>query len=118
MKQTNRQQRKMRENYYRKKLEKTQLKESTIRGLGLFATENIKKMKSCVSIQENELKFKEIEQKRHTEKGIKGAYFFRLDDEFLIDATVIGVNPRYINHNCAPNVGVFDQEIEGNKSTT
>jgi len=32
-----------------------------------------------------------------------GCYMFRLDDEFIIDATVRGNIARMINHNCEPN---------------
>ena len=43
----------------------------------------------------------------------KGTYMFRLNDEFIIDATIIGGAARYINHNCDPNCVTENVEING-----
>ena len=33
----------------------------------------------------------------------RGVYMFRIDDDFVIDATMSGGPARYINHSCQPN---------------
>uniref|UniRef100_A0A8C6LWT1 Myeloid/lymphoid or mixed-lineage leukemia 3 n=1 Tax=Nothobranchius furzeri TaxID=105023 RepID=A0A8C6LWT1_NOTFU len=33
----------------------------------------------------------------------RGVYMFRIDNDYVIDATITGGPARYINHSCAPN---------------
>ena len=35
--------------------------------------------------------------------NVGGCYFFRLDNEHIVDATVKGNESRFINHSCSPN---------------
>merc|ERR1711899_699416 len=41
-------------------------------------------------------------EKFYDSKGI-GCYMFRVDDDFVIDATLKGNSARFINHSCDPN---------------
>ena len=36
--------------------------------------------------------------------GIGDCYLFRLDKDYIIDATYFGSKARYINHSCDPNL--------------
>ncbi|CAH8452890.1 unnamed protein product [Schistosoma guineensis] len=45
----------------------------------------------------------ELRERQYEAKGIGGSYLFRIDDEFVIDATMCGNNARFINHSCQPN---------------
>ncbi|KAL5966518.1 Histone-lysine N-methyltransferase SETD1 [Taenia solium] len=42
----------------------------------------------------------ELREKRYEQRGIGSSYLFRIDDEFVIDATMYGNNARFINHSC------------------
>ena len=39
-------------------------------------------------------------EKRYVKNGIGSSYFFRIDDDFVIDATKKGNMVRFINHSC------------------
>ena len=41
-------------------------------------------------------------------------YFFKMDDEYTIDATKIGNEARFFNHSCAPNMDVFYVKADTN----
>ncbi|KAK4472239.1 hypothetical protein MN116_003510 [Schistosoma mekongi] len=45
----------------------------------------------------------ELRERQYEAKGIGGSYLFRIDDDFVIDATMCGNNARFINHSCQPN---------------
>ncbi|TNN20689.1 Histone-lysine N-methyltransferase SETD1 isoform 2 [Schistosoma japonicum] len=45
----------------------------------------------------------ELREHQYEAKGIGGSYLFRIDDDFVIDATMCGNNARFINHSCQPN---------------
>lgn len=40
----------------------------------------------------------------YTKLGVGDCYNFRLDKDYIIDATFFGSKARYINHSCAPNL--------------
>lgn len=42
----------------------------------------------------------ELREKQYEQRGIGSSYLFRIDDEFVIDATMYGNNARFINHSC------------------
>lgn len=44
----------------------------------------------------------EVREVRYTSQN-RGVYMFRIDEEWVIDATMAGGPARYINHSCDPN---------------
>uniref|UniRef100_A0A8C6TPZ9 Post-SET domain-containing protein n=1 Tax=Neogobius melanostomus TaxID=47308 RepID=A0A8C6TPZ9_9GOBI len=42
-------------------------------------------------------------KERVYESQNRGVYMFRIDNDYVIDATITGGPARYINHSCAPN---------------
>lgn len=62
-------------------------------------------------------KIADMREALYEEKGIGqgSCYFFRLDEEFIVDATVKGGKARFINHSCQPNCEAAVCEIEGKK---
>uniref|UniRef100_A0A0X3PHK5 [histone H3]-lysine(4) N-trimethyltransferase n=1 Tax=Schistocephalus solidus TaxID=70667 RepID=A0A0X3PHK5_SCHSO len=57
----------------------------------------------------------ELREKHYEEKGIGSSYLFRIDDEYVIDATMFGNNARFINHSCQPNCYAKIITVEGKK---
>ncbi|CEP02621.1 hypothetical protein PBRA_002587 [Plasmodiophora brassicae] len=45
----------------------------------------------------------DIREKQYERSGIGSSYFFKVDDDMIIDATKQGNLARYINHSCMPN---------------
>lgn len=43
-----------------------------------------------------------MREKRYVAQN-RGVYMFRVDEEYVIDATMAGGLARYINHSCDPN---------------
>ena len=42
-------------------------------------------------------------RRRYNRRNVGGCYFFRMDAEHIVDATVKGNESRFINHCCDPN---------------
>uniref|UniRef100_A0A914PQ91 Histone-lysine N-methyltransferase n=2 Tax=Panagrolaimus TaxID=55784 RepID=A0A914PQ91_9BILA len=77
---------------------------SGIAGFGLYAKKDIN-MNQMVTEYVGEIirsEVCEIREKKYAQKN-KGIYMFRIDSEFVIDATECGNMARYINHSCDPN---------------
>ncbi|KAI1731709.1 PHD-finger domain-containing protein [Ditylenchus destructor] len=80
------------------------LARSKIQGLGLYAKRDID-MNSMIIEYKGEVirsEVGEVREKRYMAQN-RGVYMFRIDDEFIIDATLAGGLARYINHSCDPN---------------
>ena len=43
-------------------------------------------------------------EKHYAVLGVGDCYLFRLDKDYIIDATFYGSKARYINHSCDPNL--------------
>lgn len=54
----------------------------------------------------------DVREQMYESKGI-GCYMFRMDDKFVIDATLLGSAARFINHSCEPNCFSRIVTIEG-----
>lgn len=93
--------------YRRMKLEwksNVYLARSRIQGLGLYAARDIEKNTMVIeyigSVIRNEVA-ERLEKKYESQN--RGVYMFRIDNEYVIDATITGGPARYINHSCGPN---------------
>ncbi|CAF1248982.1 unnamed protein product [Adineta steineri] len=82
----------------------TYLAKSRIQGLGLFAARDLEKHTMVIEYI-GELIRNEVANKREKlyEEHNRGIYMFRLDDDYVVDATMSGCLARYINHSCEPN---------------
>ena len=54
-------------------------------------------------------------EQHYESKGI-GCYMFRMDDTYVVDATVMGSAARFINHSCEPNCYSRIVHVEGKNS--
>lgn len=81
-----------------------------IQGLGLFAGRDLEKHTMVIEYI-GELIRNEVANHREKlyEQQNRGIYMFRLDDHFVVDATMSGCLARYINHSC--EVESFDQSF-------
>jgi SET domain-containing protein len=70
-------------------------------GLGLFAGRDLEKHTMVIEYI-GELIRNEVANKREKlyEQQNRGIYMFRLDEEYVVDATMSGCLARYINHSC------------------
>ncbi|KAL3313583.1 hypothetical protein Ciccas_007814 [Cichlidogyrus casuarinus] len=57
----------------------------------------------------------DVREQQYESKGIGSSYMFRIDDQFVIDATMWGNNARFINHSCSPNCYAKVITVEGKK---
>ncbi|XP_064643993.1 histone-lysine N-methyltransferase 2C-like isoform X4 [Lineus longissimus] len=77
---------------------------SRIQGLGLFAARDLEKHTMVIEYI-GELIRNEVAEKREKEYEAqnRGTYMFRLETDFVVDATLTGGHARYVNHCCQPN---------------
>ncbi|XP_059612244.1 histone-lysine N-methyltransferase trithorax-like [Phlebotomus argentipes] len=89
---------------------------SHIHGRGLFCTRDIEAGEMVIEYA-GELIRATLTDKRenyYESKGI-GCYMFRIDDNFVVDATMRGNAARFINHSCEPNCYSKVVDILGHK---
>lgn len=80
------------------------LARSKIQGLGLYAKRDID-MNTMIIEYVGEVIRSEVcerREKRYLAQN-RGTYMFRIDDDWVIDATMSGSLARYVNHSCDPN---------------
>jgi len=77
---------------------------SRIQGLGMFAAKDIEPGTMVIEYIGDIIR-SEVAEKREKqyEAAHKGIYMFRLDSDYILDATITGGPARYINHSCNPN---------------
>ncbi|KAL0244618.1 hypothetical protein GEMRC1_008700 [Eukaryota sp. GEM-RC1] len=82
-----------------------QLDKSPIHAWGLYALEPIEKEEAvCEYVGEIiRSKVSDIRESIYNRSGMGDSYLFRLDNQYVIDATYRGSVARYINHSCDPN---------------
>ena len=80
------------------------LARSKIQGLGLYAARDLEKHSMIIEYIGEVIRgeLTDIREKRYDEQN-RGTYMFRLDDSFVLDATMKGGMARYVNHSCNPN---------------
>ncbi|MBI5332311.1 MAG: SET domain-containing protein [Candidatus Aenigmarchaeota archaeon] len=88
---------------------KTEIRESPIKGKGIFAKENIKKGE-IVAIKNGHI----LTSDEYNELGkLQREYCLQIDDNFFIGPKTeeeINENAIFINHSCKPNIG-FDGQV-------
>ncbi|KAJ4793976.1 histone-lysine N-methyltransferase [Rhynchospora pubera] len=57
----------------------------------------------------------DIREQQYEKMGIGSSYLFRLDDDYVIDATKSGGLARFINHSCEPNCYTKVIPVDGQK---
>ncbi|KAH9302998.1 hypothetical protein KI387_014581, partial [Taxus chinensis] len=60
-------------------------------------------------------KISDIREKNYEKMGIGSSYLFRIDNEYVVDATKRGGLARFINHSCEPNCYTKVITVEGQK---
>lgn len=91
---------------------------STIQGWGLFTLEAIKKG-SLICEYTGELirtAVADLREEKYDKSGLQ-MYLFRVDKEYIIDATLCGGLARFLNHSCNPNCKSKDTVSIGNTKT-
>jgi len=80
--------------------------------LGLFAGRDLEKHTMVIEYI-GELIRNEVANKREKlyEQQNRGIYMFRLDEEYVVDATMSGCLARYINHSCEVISSFFPYSI-------
>ena len=93
--------------------------QSSIHGLGLFT--NVEFLPGNLVVEYiGEVVRNKVADRREKEYEAKGigqgsCYMFRLDEDYIVDATVKGGKARFINHSCQPNCEATVCEINGDK---
>ncbi|XP_008796455.2 histone-lysine N-methyltransferase ATXR7 isoform X2 [Phoenix dactylifera] len=57
----------------------------------------------------------DIRERQYEKMGIGSSYLFRLDDDYVVDATKRGGIARFINHSCEPNCYTKVITVDGQK---
>ena len=84
---------------------KVEVGPSKIHRIGLFTLENLKPDDILIEYVGEIIRNEVADQReiRYKEKGIGDCYMFRIDDDYIIDATFFGGKARYLNHSCDAN---------------
>ena len=84
---------------------------SRIHGWGVYATQEIPKNKRIIAYLGEKISHKESlkRERRYIRNG--NIWCFRLNNLWVIDASVGGNRARFINHSCAPNC--YTQIVNG-----
>ncbi|CAG5105488.1 Oidioi.mRNA.OKI2018_I69.chr1.g2170.t3.cds [Oikopleura dioica] len=77
---------------------------SAIHGRGLFARRPYEPGELVIEYSGTVIRGElcDMREKYYDDRGI-GTYMFRVDDDFVVDATMEGGRARFINHSCGPN---------------
>jgi len=81
-----------------------EIRDSSIQGLGAYATQRIPKGTRLIEYAGERLTPKEADERYpDDELNRHHTYLFAIDDDVVIDASVNGNDARFINHSCDPN---------------
>lgn len=88
-----------------------EVRESTIAGLGVFATRRIRRGERIIEYT-GELITDEEASRRYDDEAMEQhhTFLFAVDDDLVIDGGVNGNEARYFNHACAPNCEAVNEE--------
>jgi uncharacterized protein len=84
---------------------------SKLHGWGVFALEGIPKNKRIIAYTGERISHREslARERRYIRRG--SIWCFKLNNRWVVDASVGGNDARFINHSCAPNC--YTQIIDG-----
>lgn len=90
---------------------------SKIHGWGLFAQEPVSKDEMVIEYVGELIgnALADVREARYEAVGIGSSYLFRVDAEFVVDATKKGNIARFMNHSCDPNCTAKVVEYQGGK---
>lgn len=96
---------------------KLKFAKSRIHDWGLIALEPIKKDEMVIQYVGEYIRHHVADkrEKRYEVQGIGSSYLFRVDDDYIIDATKKGNLARFINHSCDPNCCAKVITVENSK---
>lgn len=94
-----------RDDMFKNRKKKLKFARSPIHDWGLFALEYIGKDEFVIEYVGEIIRsvIADLREQRYEKIGIGSSYLFRIDQEFVVDATTIGSVARFINHSCEPN---------------
>jgi len=78
---------------------------SHIHGWGLFTRVDLHKDSMIIEYVGQRLRsvVGDIRERSYEATGIGSCYMFRIDTEYIVDATTLGCMARFMNHSCQPN---------------
>ena len=84
---------------------------SSIHDWGLFAREYIGADEMVIEYVGQVVRpvISDVREKRYEKQGIGSSYLFRIDQDYVVDATKVGNLARFINHSC--DVSTFNHDI-------
>ncbi|TRY70386.1 hypothetical protein TCAL_08908 [Tigriopus californicus] len=90
---------------------------SAIHDWGLFAMEDIGADEMVIEYVGQVVRpnLSDVREKRYERQGIGSSYLFRIDLDYVVDATKCGNLARFINHSCDPNCYAKVITVEGEK---
>ncbi|EME29801.1 Histone-lysine N-methyltransferase trr [Galdieria sulphuraria] len=96
--------------------QRCKVKQSGIQGLGLYTLENLPDEEFVIEYAGELIRpvIADIREKFYDRRKI-GCYMFRLNDDFIVDATMKGNYARFINHSCEPNCRSKIITVDGDK---
>ena len=107
----------LRFNQLKKRKKPVKFARSAIHNWGLYAMEGIAVNDMIIEYVGEKLRpqVAEMRERRYLKSGIGSSYLFRIDDNYVIDATKKGGIARFINHSCTPNCTAKIIRVEGTK---
>ena len=89
----------------------TRVGRSSIEGQGVFARRNIPRGTRIFEYVGERRTVTSVLLER--EEASARTYYFRLNDQIIVDATITGNDSRFVNHGCEPNCAayIFDDRI-------
>ncbi len=87
------------------------VRRSRIHGRGVFALTHIPKHTRVIEYKGERISHEEADERyAEAHKNSPHTMLFTVNDEIVIDATEWGNSARWINHSCAPNCEVADED--------